>query len=53
MIHFAAVAAFTTLRYLQRVCPTCGNVQVEPLTKAGQPVTCDHCGYRIPPRVAA
>lgn len=55
MVHFAAVAAFTTLRYLRRECPVCGNVQVEAVSRIKEAVACDTCGYRIPPpsKVAA
>lgn len=53
MVHLAAVTAFTTLRYLQRECPVCGNVQVEPLDRMNEAVRCDSCSYLIAPRSKA
>jgi hypothetical protein len=49
MVHFAAVAAFTTMRYLQRECPACGNIQIAPMSKIREAVRCNDCNCRIPP----
>lgn len=50
MVHLASVAAFTTMRYLQRECPACGNIQIAPMSKFRETVTCDVCNCRIPAR---
>ena len=50
MLIHAAVAAFTTRRLVQRECPICGHVQMAPISKMQETVTCERCDYRIQPR---
>ncbi len=54
MIHFFAVAAFTTRRMLQRDCSACGHTQTVPPSKFHAAVTCERCDSVIPaPKQAA
>src|SRR5512140_217414 len=49
VVHFAAVAAFTTLTLLQRECPVCAHTQIAPASRMREAVMCEQCDYRIPP----
>ncbi len=33
-----------------RICPKCGNRQIEPSETRNQPVKCKNCGAYIPPK---
>ncbi|WP_187148832.1 hypothetical protein [Candidatus Korobacter versatilis] len=49
MLYFAQ-AILSTLRSLERQCPSCNHKQVVPKSKAAESVLCEKCGTGIPPK---